>query len=541
MESWERFRDHFMEEFFLANPTFAVDQGRHDFDGRLPDWSEAGLKQWTDRLKELRRKADSFPLPTPPSEQRFERDYTLAVIDEELFWLETLQWPFKNPTYYSAALDPTIYLTRSYAPMDDRLRAYIDHARAMPEAGRQIRANLRMPLPRTYQQVGRLIFGGLASYLEKDVPRVFSGHGDSQLQKEFEEANRAAVAAMRELDGWLESNQSTVTQEFALGADHLREMLRATEQVDLPLDRLEEIGQQDLQENLQALERACRSFAPGAGIRECVARLQSDKPEQGPIEEARRQLDHLKQFVLAKNLAGIPSQDQAVVLEAPPHQRWNFAFIDIPGPYETDPTSIYYIAPPDPDWSEREQQDYLPGKADLLFTSIHEVWPGHFLQHLHSRRVQSPMGRVFSSYAFVEGWAHYTEELMWEAGLEDQSPEMRIGQALNALLRNVRLLSAIGLHTAGMTVQESEQMFREQAFQDAGNSRQQAARGTFDPGYLNYTLGKLIIRKLRQDWSAANGGGLDWRSFHDQLLSYGAPPLPLVRRRMLGPDSGPAL
>ena len=541
MESWESFRDQFMEEFFLANPTFAVHQGRHDFDGRLPDWSEAGLQQWKDRLKQLRDKAGSFPEQSLSSEPAFERDYILAVIDEELFWLDTVQWPFRNPTYYSGPLDPTIYLTRSYAPVDDRLRAYIGHARAMPEAARQIGKNLRMPLPRTYLAVGRLIFGGLASYLENDVPRVFSGHGDSRLQREFGDANRAAATAMRELDEWLEGNQSSVTEDFALGADHFGQMLRATEQVDLPLDRLEAIGRQDLEANLEALEEACRSFAPGAGIRECVARLQSDKPEQGPIEGARQQLAQLKEFVLAKDLAGIPSQDQAVVMEAPPHQRWNFAFIDIPGPYEKGLASIYYIAPPDPDWSEREQSDYLPGKADLLFTSIHEVWPGHFLQHLHSRRVPSTLGQVFGSYAFVEGWAHYAEELMWEAGLQNHSPEIRIGQALNALLRNVRLLSAIGLHTAGMTVPESEQMFREQAFQDAGNSRQQAARGTFDPGYLNYTLGKLIIRKLRQDWSAAQGGKLDFRAFHDQLLSYGAPPLPLVRQRMLGPDSGPVL
>lgn len=541
MESWERFRDQFLEEFFLANPTIAVDQGRHDFDGRLPDWSEAGLRRWTNRLKDLRRKTNSFATRTLQSAERFEREHTLAIIDEELFWLETVRWPFKSPTFYSSALDPTTYLTHPYAPLEDRLRSYIDHARAMPKAAQQIRRTLQLPLPRTYLQVGRLILGGLASYLENDVPSVFRGQGDNRLQREFEETNRAAAVAMRDLDRWFQSNESTTTEDFALGADHFREMLRATEQLDLSLDRLEEIGRRDLQENLKALERACRSFAPGADIRDCVARLQSDKPDQGPIEGARRQLAQLKQFVLTSNLAGVPSQDQALVLEAPPHQRWNFAFIDIPGAYEEGLDSIYYIAPPDPEWNEQERQDYLPGKADLLFTSIHEVWPGHFLQYLHARRAQSPLGRIFGSYAFVEGWAHYAEELMWEAGLEQQRPEIRIGQLLNALLRNVRLLSAIGLHTTGMTVQESERMFQEKAFQDAGNSRQQAARGTFDPGYLNYTLGKLIIRKLRRDWTAAHGARLDWRSFHDQLLSYGSPPLPLVRRRMLGPESGPAL
>jgi uncharacterized protein (DUF885 family) len=176
----------------------------------------------------------------------------------------------------------------------------------------------------------------------------------------------------------------------------------------------------------------------------------------------------------------------------------------------------------------------VPGAADLLFTSVHEVWPGHFLNFLHSNRARSIFGRIFVGYAFAEGWAHYTEEMMWEAGLGDRHPETHIGQLTNALLRNARYLSAIGLHTKGMTVAESEHLFREKAYQDAGNSRQQAARGTYDPAYLNYTLGKLMIRKLREDWSRDRGGQKAWREFHDQFLSFGGPPIPLVRRVMVG-------
>jgi uncharacterized protein (DUF885 family) len=180
----------------------------------------------------------------------------------------------------------------------------------------------------------------------------------------------------------------------------------------------------------------------------------------------------------------------------------------------------------------------LPGRANLLFTSVHEVWPGHFLQFLHANRSPSKFGQVFVGYAFAEGWAHYTEEMMWEAGLGNGDPETHIGQLLNALLRNVRFLSAIGMHTGAMTVEESERMFREQGFQDAGTARQQAARGSFDPAYLNYTMGKLIIRKLREDWTASRGGKQAWQSFHDEFLKYGGPPIPLVRKAMLGADKG---
>ena len=183
--------------------------------------------------------------------------------------------------------------------------------------------------------------------------------------------------------------------------------------------------------------------------------------------------------------------------------------------------------------------DGVPGEDDLLFISVHEVWPGHFLQYLHANRAASKLGQIFSSYAFNEGWAHYTEEMMWEAGLGDGEPAAHIGQLLNALLRDVRYLSAIGLHTGGMTVAQSEALFRDKAFQSAGHARQQAARGTFDPAYGNYTMGKLMIRKLRADWTASRGGERAWRAFHDEFLSHGSPPIPLVRRAMVGEAGAP--
>jgi hypothetical protein len=315
-------------------------------------------------------------------------------------------------------------------------------------------------------------------------------------------------------------------------------MLSATERVDIPLDSLAAIGRRDLDRNLAALGIACADLMPGRPIPECIARVQSATPAEGPIEAARRQLKELQAFLVTKNLVSIPGTEEAEVEESPPYMRWNFAYIDIPGPYERGVPSIYYIAPPNPEWSKAEREAYLPGEADLLFTSVHEVWPGHFLHFLHSNRSPSKFGQVFVGYAFAEGWAHYSEELMWEAGLDGGAPETRIGQLLNALLRNVRLVSAIGLHDGTMTVEESERMFRELAYQDPGNARQQAARGTFDPAYLNYTMGKLMIRKLREDWTASRGGRAAWKEFHDRLLSYGGPPIPLVRAAMLEDGAG---
>jgi uncharacterized protein (DUF885 family) len=396
-------------------------------------------------------------------------------------------------------------------------------------------------MPKTFVDVGRGVYGGMVGYLDKDVPAVFASVKDAKLQKEFATANAAAVAALRDLTQWFESLRSTANDEFALGAELFQQMLADTERVTVSLAELERVGQADLERNLKLLEEACAKYAPGKTISEAVEQVRHRKPPDGPVAGARQQLAGLKKFLIDRDLVTIPSPEEALVEESPPYARWNFAYINIPGPYEKGLPATYYIAPPDPSWSPAEQEAYLPAEVDLLFVSAHEVWPGHFLQYLHSNRSRSKFGQVFVGYAFAEGWAHYTEELMWEAGLRDGAPEAHIGQLTNALLRNVRFLSAIGLHTGKMTVEESERMFREKAYVDPGNARQQAARGTFDPAYLNYTLGKLMILKLRDDWTKTRGGRKAWKAFHDEFLSRGGPPIPLIRAAMLGPDDKGAL
>jgi hypothetical protein len=533
-DDWQHFTAGFIESYFRANPLFAAYQGRHEYDGMFPDWTEAGLKRWMGRLHQLRDSAAAFAFDGADTMRLLERDYLIAVIDRELFWGEQADLPHWNPEFYTGSIDPNVYIAREYAPLPERMRSFTRYAGNLPGAVRNIRANLRTPMPRTFAEIGRGRFEGLASYLKNDVPQVFGSVSDSALQREFRTANAGAVTALEDLATWFGEESRRGTSEYALGAKRFADMLRMTEGVDLSLDVLERRGRADMDRNLAALKEACGRYAPGQTIARCVDRVNAHKPAGSPVEAARRQLDTLEAFLRDHNLVSIPGGERALVHEAPPYQRFNFAYIDIPGPYEKGLPSIYYIAPPDPSWSRAEQQAYIPGAADLLFTSVHEVWPGHFLNFLHSNRVHSTFGRIFVGYAFAEGWAHYTEEMMWEAGLGNGDPETHIGQLLNALLRNARYLSAIGLHTKGMTVAASERLFREQAYQDPGNARQQAARGTYDPAYLNYTLGKLMIRKLREDWTRNRGGQQSWLEFHDRFLSYGGPPVPLVRRAMLG-------
>ena len=535
---WNSYVDEFLEAYFTARPDFAVRAGRHEFDGKLPDWTAAGIANEIKRLHAEKDKIAKFRYSELTENERFERNYLDAQIDSDLFWLESAEWPFRCPQFYADGIDPDVYVSRPYAPLDQRIVAYTKYAASVPDALTQIRANLRTPLPRTFVDIGLTTFGGLASFYEKEVPAIFASVKDDKRQQEFRDANAAALKAMKEMAAWLESQKASANDNFAIGAEKFSEMLRRTERVEIRLDELENVGRRDLDRNLTALKDACSSFAPGKSIVECVAKAQAHKPTGGAVEGARKQLGDLKTFIKQNKVVTIPGPEEAQVAEAPAYRRWNFAYINIPGPFEKDLPAVYYIAPPDPSWPQKEKDAYIPGRGSLLFTSVHEVWPGHFLQYLHANRSTSKLGQLFVGYAFSEGWAHYTEEMMWESGLGNNDPEMHVGQLLEALLRNIRFISAIGLHTGRMTVEDSEKMFREQGYQDAANARQQAARGTFDPAYLSYTMGKLMIRKLREDWTSTRGGKQAWLSFHDEFLKYGGPPIPLVRKAMMGKESG---
>ena len=544
-ETWEQFVTRQIEAHINAHPQWAVVQGRHEYDGQLPDWSRAGIEKEIRRLHQQRDEAMAFADDQMTPEQLYQREYLISRVDQDLFWMEKAGLPFRSPQFYFGwmgdSLDPSPYIALDYASLEQRMRSFTLYLKNVPLAITQIRENLAMPMPRTWLQLGIDGFGGYAEYFRDDVPAVWAGVEDEDLQQEFASANAEAIQAMQDITDWLKSNLPTATEDFALGPDLFREMLWDTERVDISLEELEAIGRADMARNLQNLKDACAEFAPGSSLQDCFAKMSDNKPKVDSVESARDQLQEIRQFMVQEDLVSIPGSEEAKVDEAPPYQRSNSAYINIPGAWEKNQPSVYYISPPNPAWPEDVQADYIAGEADLLFTSIHEVWPGHFLNFLHANRAPFFYGRVFVGYAFAEGWAHYTEEMMLEAGLRDGDPETRIGQISNALLRNARFLSTIGLHTRGWSVEDSKRFFMEEGFQSEGTAIQQAARGTYDPAYLNYTMGKLMIKRLRDDWTATRGGRTAWREFHDTFLSYGGPPIPLVRMQMMGETEPEAL
>ncbi|MDH3304339.1 MAG: DUF885 domain-containing protein [Gammaproteobacteria bacterium] len=531
-QPWEAFTAVSIAEYYSRNPELAVDVGLHEYDGQMSDFSLEAADAYATWIDGIIASAESYDGLT--GIEALEREYMLSALRGELFWIRESGFLTNNPVYYAWSLGFDIYIDRDYAPLDERIIAYTKYVSQIPTMLETMRKNLEPPLPAPYVETAHSIFKGLADYLKNTVPGLFSTVEDEQAQRRFAAANSAAAEAAEQTVDWLDGLRASANDDFALGEERFLEMLRATQGVDITLADLKVAGELNLKQNLDQLREACAEFAPGESARNCVLKVQNRKPPGGAVAGATRQLPDLRRFLEDNDIVSIPGTEEALVAEAPPHRRSNFAYINIPGPFESGLPSVYYIAPPDPAWSPEDQHAYIPGETDLLATSVHEVWPGHFLQFLHANRAENNVGQHFATYSFVEGWAHYTEQMMIDAGLGDGDPEYRIGQLLNALLRNVRYLSAIGLHAEGMTVEESQAMFADVAFQDFGNASQQAYRGTYDPGYLNYTLGKLMINKLREDWTTGRGGEESWGRFHDQFLSFGSPPVPLIREQMLG-------
>ena len=537
---WPGLIKDWIEDDFAANPSFAAYEGDHKFDGLQPDFSDAGLKTEINRLKLWKAKATSVDPAQLTDPQKFERDYLIATVDMRLFWIEASDWPHKSPAYYTSFptgnLDPAVYLDRDYADAPTRMKAFIKWCSNIPKAAEQIKANLKGPLARPQIDIGVNSFGPMGEFVKTDAKTVFKGVGSAEDQAELDKQTAAAAAAFADLTTYLKSLQATQVEDFAMGPKLYAQMLYDTERVDTPLDKLEAMGEADLKRNQAALVEACKTYAPGKTIPQCIDKEEASKPTGGTVAYATQQLIDLRKFVIEHNVATVPGDSNAFVKQSPPYNSQNGAYIDPPAPFEATPKAYYNIAAPDPKWTAKQRNDYIPGKANLLFTSVHEVWPGHFLQFLHSNQSDSKFGQVYVGYAFAEGWAHYGEEMMWEMGLGNGDVETHIGQLTNATLRNVRLLSSIRMHTKGMTLAQSKEMFIKEGYQSEKTAEQQAARGAYDPGYLNYNMGKLMIRKLSADWCAINGGSEDhacWKKFHDAFLSFGGPPIPLVRGAMM--------
>lgn len=533
-----------IDTYFLAHcetyPNIAVWQGLHQYDGRLPDLRRRAIEA---RAADLRRFLDALAQIDPATLDDLDwLDYHVVYHNAafELFSLtEWRPWE-RDPQVYLNVLDCSSYVLRNYAPLPRRVRALIDHLSRFPVVLTAMRENLTY-VARPVVEIGIRLAEGMLNFLEKDLPLAVAGLDNEALHAAFAAANAEAVQQLRQAVAWLRDELAPrADADFAIGPECFARMLYLGEAVDIPLERLWQVAEADLARNKAAYLETAARIDPHKSLQEIIALGAKNHPRpETLVEEARRIVGDLRRYVIENSLVSVPYDENCIVAETPAFLRSAFAMMDPPGAFEeVAKEAFYYVTPPESDWDEAKTTEWMSQFAYHILRgiSVHEAWPGHYLHFLHIRNAPSKATKAFGAYSSYEAWAHYCEQMMLEVGWRADDPWARLGQLGEALIRNVRFVCALGLHTASVTVAEAQRRFMEDAFMEAATAEEEAVRGTYDPQYLNYTVGKLALLKLRQDVQAREGAAFDLRRFHDRFLSYGAPPVPLVRAMMLGRD-----
>ncbi len=544
--------DEFIRGYLTFHPLEAVTLGFHEYDGKIGDYTRLALDAELSRLKRFDDRLRKFDLSKLSARNAIDLRILQAAIARQLAQMQELGTYDRNPMTYARAVDLNVYISRKFAPIEDRLRSITTIELQAPNILIAGKTNLVEKLPKPYVDVAIKIARGNAEFLKKDLVAAVSDVRDEKLLASFHSANRKAVAALLDYANWLERERlPKATPDFALGAEKFQKLLAETELVDMPPDRLLELGLKRLKEEQQVFADAARKIDPTKSPVEVFKQIQNEHPTADKlIPDVAKDLNQIRQYVIDHKLVKIPSDVRAQVKETPQYMRaTSFASMDTPGPFEKKATeAYYYVTPVENDWTEAQKNEWLTSfnyyTSDVV--SIHEAYPGHYVQFLHLNESSATrVEKIFGSYAFIEGWAHYCEQMMLDEGYgrgKSEKPteeeikraaKYRMAQADEALLRLCRLCVSIKLHTQGMSVDQAAKFFEDNCYYEAKPSRAEAMRGTFDPGYLNYTLGKWEILKLRDDYKAQEGDKFSLEKFHDQVLNHGMPPIRLLREIML--------
>jgi len=548
---FHRLTDEYLAGHLAWRPTAGMALGLHEYDGRITDFSRASLDAELRRVKQFNASLALLDAKTLTREAQFDYRLLQSTIGSEMFGFESVKSYQRNPMTYAQAIDLTQYVKRDFAPLANRVKSIIAIEKQTPLLFSAARANLDPVLPKQFIETAIDVAEGHIAFLEKDLPSGVKPAADAALLAEFDAANKIALAELRGFIAWLKQERLPLADSnYALGRQKFREFVRLTEFVELTPEQILALGLRELKAEQKRFADAARVIDPGKPAHEVFKAIQKDHPtSEGLLPDTRKNLEAIRNFVVEHRIVTIPSDVRVKVEETPPpFRRTSFASMDTPGVFETNATeAYYYVTPTEPEWPEKQKDEWLTAfnyyTTDVV--SIHEAYPGHYVQFLALKGSRaSRLGKIFSSYAFNEGWAHYTEQMLLDEGFgaagtnasrEEQlrAAKYRLAQSDEALLRLCRLCCSIKMHTQAMSVDDATKFFTDDCYYEAKPARDEAIRGTFDPGYLNYTLGKLMILKLRADWQAQEGPRYSLQRFHDELLRYGAPPLPLLRERML--------
>lgn len=544
-DTMDKLVDDYFDYCFRSSPDWATSRGVHEYDELMPDYSSEALARQASALKEFQTKF--YRLDSKDMDQRhsIDRELIIANIKSKLLELEDIQEWKHNPDRYSSYANEAIYclVSRDFAPMDKRLKSIVAREKQIKQLLEHGKKNVVNP-PRIYTEIALEQLPGVIDFFETSVPQKAQGATDKSLLAEFESTNKGVVAALKDYQSYLkEQLLPKSTGSFALGKDNYSKKLLYEEMVATPLDKLLSDGEAELKRLQKEFTTTAAEIDPHKKARDVFTDISSEHPTPDKlIDSVAGVLGDLRNMCVNKKIVTIPFDDKLQVAEMPASMRaLAFAAMDTPGPFEpTARESYYYVTLPEKDWKPARVEEHMRSfcKYDLLNTSVHEAFPGHFVQGLWERKAPSKTAKLLGCNSNVEGWAHYCEEMMVNEGLAEHSKKLKLVQIHDALLRVARYIVGIKMHTAGMTLEQGTDFFVNEGFQERENGLREAKRGTMDPTYLVYTLGKLQILELRSDYKKKKGDQYSLKQFHDEFLAQGSPPVSIIRRVMLGTETG---
>jgi len=548
---------YFQEVFFKYSPTRGTRAGLHAYDTRLEDFSRAAIEARVAALKDFENRIESVPVPRASADVAADRQLLLSDIRSSLLELTTIRRWEKDPDVYSGGITESAFviMSRNFAPPDERLASLVAREKQMPAVLELARQNLNNP-PRWYTAIALEQLPGIISFFENDVPAAFKEAKDADTLREFARSNAQVLSALRAYQQFLQDDLLPRSGgDYRIGADTYRKKLLFDEAVDLPLEELLKIGMADLRRNQREFERVAKQLAPDRTPEQVLLDLGADHPPPaGLLQAFRDTFGDLRGFIDSRRIVTIPSPVPPIVEETPPFMRaLTFASMDTPGPFEKQAKEAFFnVTLPEQMWTLEQVEEHMAGfnRGTVISTAIHEAYPGHYLQFLWVQRAPNKVRQLLGCGSNAEGWAHYSEQMMLDEGYgrapgvaeEDDAAflKLRLGQLQDALLRNARYVVGIRMHTGDMTFEQAVEFFEKEGYQSHANALRETKRGTSDPTYLVYTLGKLQILKLRDDYRRKAGGSFRLQEFHDAFLRQGFPPVKIIRRAMLG-DDGPTL
>jgi len=547
--AFQKFSDDYLAGYFGWRPGNAVVLGLHDYDGKFVPLNKASIATELARLKDFDEKMNTADTTSLSPKMFYDFRILHSAIKQEIFSFEDMAEFTKNPMTYAGAFDVSVYVKRNFAPLTDRLKSIIAIEKYAPQLYADAKANLNDTLPKPYVETAIQIAQGSASFLNGDLKIALKDVKDDTLMAAFNKVNQAAIDAINGYATWLQKEKlPKANNNYAIGKASYRKMLLYNEGITMDPDSILAMGLRELKKEQITFNAAAKTINPNKKPVDVYHDLQKEHPTaENLIPDAKKNLEKIRQFLIDKNIVTMPSEVRVQVKETPQFARaTSTASMDVAGPFETKASeSYYYITPVDPKWTPKQQEDWL-SQFDYYTTdniTIHEAYPGHYTQFLHlNASSATKIEKIFGSYAYIEGWAHYCEKMMADEGYGHNgdtvtAAKYRLAQSGDALLRFCRLCVSIQTHCHNMSVDDATKFLMNNWYQGDKPSRQEALRGTFDPGYLFYSIGKLEILKLRADYQKQEGTNYSLKKFHNEVLDHGMPQIRLLREVMLKDSS----